>query len=128
MRLTIGNLLISGAMERAFSRHSYAGILARTRAKLNPPYAGRRVAAVAGYKVGDVKDARRHKTNSFPLSPCGRGCPSAARAGEGSLLSKTTTPHPARNSLRSFAPPSRTRGEGKSVTRPVCGDAPAPRR
>jgi Fic family protein len=26
---------------------------------MNPPYAGRRVAADAGYKVGDVKDARR---------------------------------------------------------------------
>src|ERR1700682_2600484 len=50
--------------------------------------------------------------SALSLSPCGRGCPSGARAGEGSL-SAETNPSPGLNSLRSFSPPSPTRGEGK---------------
>src|SRR6266478_1140664 len=50
-----------------------------------------------------------------PSGPCGRGCPSGARAGEGSL-SAETNPSPGSNSLRSFSPPSPTRGEGKKGT------------
>src|SRR3569832_2029734 len=48
MRLTIGNLFVSEQwrMERKRS----AGILARKPDQLNPPYAGCRIAAGAGYK------------------------------------------------------------------------------
>src|SRR6266849_1045670 len=57
LRLTIVNLLMSGANERGTERS--AGILARMHRKMNPPYAGRRTAADAAYKVGGVKEARR---------------------------------------------------------------------
>src|SRR5260370_5050473 len=57
MRLTIVNLFISGRMYG--ERKRSAGILARKPGKLNPPYAGRRVAADTGYKVRAVTEARR---------------------------------------------------------------------
>src|SRR5438270_10709325 len=56
MRLTIVNLFISGRMKG--ERKRSATILARKPAELNPPSAGRRIAAGAGYRVGDVRVAR----------------------------------------------------------------------
>jgi hypothetical protein len=40
-----------------------ASILARKPGKLNPPYAGCRIAANAGYKIEGVKEARRTAFN-----------------------------------------------------------------
>jgi hypothetical protein len=57
MRLTIGNLFIAGRMDKGTERS--AGILARKPGKMNPPYTGRRVAAGAEYRIGDMKEARR---------------------------------------------------------------------
>src|ERR1700704_6167514 len=57
MRLTIANLLISGANGRGTERS--ASILARMPQKMNPPYVRRRTAAEAAYQVGGVKEARR---------------------------------------------------------------------
>jgi hypothetical protein len=57
MRLTIVNLVISGA--RIKGTEGSASILARMPGKMNPPYAGRRIAAGGIYKVRVVKDARR---------------------------------------------------------------------
>jgi hypothetical protein len=59
--LTIVNLLISRANETGNGRS--ASILARKPPKMNPPYAGCRIAADAGYKVRGVKDARRATLN-----------------------------------------------------------------
>jgi prepilin-type processing-associated H-X9-DG protein len=56
MRLTIVNLVISGAYGRGTERS--AGILARNSGKMNPLYPGHRIAAGAGYKVGAVKETR----------------------------------------------------------------------
>src|SRR5258708_30520679 len=56
MRLTIVNLVISGANGGGMDRS--ASILARNVRKMNPPYAGRRIAAEATYKVGAVEVAR----------------------------------------------------------------------
>src|ERR1700732_4215626 len=50
----------------------------------------------------------------LPFSPCGRRCLREAKADEGSL-SAETDPSPVSNSLRSFEPPSPTRGEGKKA-------------
>src|SRR4030081_1240384 len=57
MRLTIVNLLISGASGGGTERS--ASILARMPQKMNPPYARRRTAAKAAYEVSGVKEARR---------------------------------------------------------------------
>src|SRR5712691_9278835 len=57
MRLTIVNLLISGANGRG--TECSASILARKPGKMNPPYAGRRTAADAAYKIGGAEDARQ---------------------------------------------------------------------
>ncbi|WP_322515300.1 cobaltochelatase subunit CobN [Rhodopseudomonas palustris] len=59
-----------------------------------------------------------HQAAPLPLSPCGRGCPSEARAGEGAAAAFGTNspsvsaapPHPARTLS---APPSPTGGEGE---------------
>src|SRR5664279_1886802 len=64
MRLTIVNLVISGAYGRGTERS--AGILARNPGKMNPLYPGHRIAAGAGYKVGVMKVARRPRV--LPLS------------------------------------------------------------
>ena len=48
------------------------------------------------------------------LSPCGRGCPSEARAGEGSEdLHRTLTPHPARARYRSALATLSHKGRGE---------------
>src|SRR6267154_6036108 len=64
MRLTIVNLVISG--RRIRERERSAGILARKSQELNPPYAGYRDAAGAGYKVSGVTDARHPSPRRMP--------------------------------------------------------------
>src|SRR6185312_14876618 len=56
MRLTIVNLFISGRMKG--ERKRSAGILARKPGQMNPPYAGGRDAAGAGYKIREATVAR----------------------------------------------------------------------
>src|SRR5437899_10020623 len=56
MRLTIGNLFVSEQLRE--ERKRSAGILARKPRQLNPPYAGCRDAAGAGYKVTGATVAR----------------------------------------------------------------------
>src|SRR6187399_593599 len=64
MRLTIGNLFISEQWWGNGKRS--AGILARKPDQLNPPYAGCRVAAAAGYKIRDATVARRVLSSPAP--------------------------------------------------------------
>src|SRR5260370_23063748 len=81
MRLTIVNLLISERMEGGTERS--AGILARKLEKMNPPYAGRRLAAHATYKVGGVSMARRVALTYPPLEGEGRLAWSEAKSEPG---------------------------------------------
>src|SRR5260370_1373974 len=97
MRLTIVNLLISGANGMGTDS---ASILARMPGKLNPPYAGRRTAADAAYKISIVKEAGRLASAVVPAkagthTPCpslrarGQRPSATTRAGDyGSLLSQ----------------------------------------
>src|SRR5258708_7787952 len=107
MRLTIVNLVISGANGGGMERS--ASILARNVRKMNPPYAGRRIAAEATYKDGAVEVARwsfcrpceSRDPYAVPYLRARRETPSATiRAGVyGSLLSQ------GRRSHRHFAVP-----------------------
>src|SRR3981081_4046915 len=65
MRLTIVNLLISGANGRGTERS--ASILARMPQKMNPPYVRRRTAAEAAYRWCEGS-----KTIGFSRRPCGK--------------------------------------------------------
>src|ERR1700722_6608964 len=78
MRLTIVNLLISGQMEGGTERS--AGILARKPDKLNPPYAGCRIAADATYEVG-VAETRQLSMLGFECAatPPPRPSPASGR-------------------------------------------------
>src|SRR5260221_4768479 len=78
MRLTIVNLLISGAIGET---KRPASILARKHRKMNPPYAGRRTAADASYKVGGVKEARRRLSFVRVARPPPRPPPASGRGG-----------------------------------------------
>jgi len=59
-----------------------------------------------------LETARKFSARPASFSPCGRRCLREAKADEGSL-SAEADPSPVSNSLRSFEPPSPTRGEGK---------------
>ena len=56
----------------------------------------------------------RRAAYALPLSPCGRGCLSEAKAGEGAAPIADTDPSPvSRFAFAQRDPPSPTRGEGK---------------
>ena len=67
----------------------------------------------SGKSAGSLHDERR--VRFLPLSPCGRGCRSEAKAGEG-FFPRMQTPHPARTP---YAPPSPTGGEGEKAHLPA---------
>src|SRR5260221_12081739 len=58
-----------------------ASIQAKTKQKTNPPYAGRRTAADASYKVGGVKEARRRLSFVRVARPPPRPSPASGRGG-----------------------------------------------
>src|SRR5258708_6288876 len=90
MRLTIVNLLISGAIGET---KRPASILARKHRKMNPPYAGRRTAADASYKVGGVKEARRRLSFVRVARPPPRPSPATGRGGNGKSHRHFAVPH-----------------------------------
>ena len=99
-----------------------AGILARKPGKLNPPYAGRRVAADAAYKVSGVKEARR----VIPRRPGER----AGAHNHATAIVKQAVGHLSRQQPPRRMGPGVRRDDGRVpiITPPFCGAAPARRR
>ena len=95
-----------------------ASILARNLRKMNPPYAGRRIAADATYKISVVKEARRPAAFQSVVVPANDVTHTPR------ILVQAMWPSATINS-RDYR--SR-RSPGRQVTPPSCGAAPAHRR